>query len=35
MAENILKEKSYRFAIEIVKISEQIVSQKREYILSK
>ena len=35
MAENILKNKSYQFAIEIVKISEQIISHKKEFILSK
>lgn len=35
MAENILKNKSYEFAIEIVKVSEQIINQRKEFILSK
>ena len=35
MGENILKDKSYSFAIEIVKASEQIISQRKEYVLSK
>jgi four helix bundle protein len=35
VSENILKNKSYSFAIEIVKTSEQLISQKKEFILSK
>lgn len=35
MSENILKSKSYSFAIEIVKTSEQLISHKKEFILSK
>jgi four helix bundle protein len=35
MAENVLKDKSYSFAIEVVKTAEQIVNQRKEYILSK
>ena len=35
MGENILKDKSYFFAIEIVKAAEQIISQRKEYVLSK
>ena len=35
MTENILKSKSYSFATEIVKNSEQLISQKKEFILSK
>jgi len=32
---NILKDKSYLFAIEIIKISQQLVSDRKEYVLSK
>ena len=35
MAENILKQKSYSFAIEIVKLSEKLISEKKEFILTK
>ena len=35
MSENVLKDKSYEFAIMIVRTSEQLVAQKKEYILSK
>ena len=35
MAESILKSKSYQFAIMIVKASEQLIGQRKEYILSK
>ena len=35
MSENILKDKSYSFAIEIVKASEQIISQRKKYVLSR
>ncbi|MGG9972350.1 four helix bundle protein [Ferruginibacter sp. SUN002] len=35
MGENILKGKSYSFAISVIKISEQIIQNKKEYILSK
>ncbi len=32
---NPLKEKSYLFAIKIVKLSQSLISEKREYVLSK
>jgi four helix bundle protein len=35
MKENVLKVKSYAFAILIVKASEQLISERKEYILSK
>ena len=35
MAENILKIKSYQFAISIVKLSQNLIVNKREFILSK
>ncbi|MGC4037765.1 MAG: four helix bundle protein [Chitinophagaceae bacterium] len=35
MAENVLKDKSYSFALDIVKTAQQIVSQRKEFILSK
>lgn len=35
MGENIVKNKSYEFAIMIVRASEQLVANKKEYILSK
>ena len=35
MSENILKDRSYSFAIEIVKASEQIISQRKKYVLSR
>jgi four helix bundle protein len=35
MRENILKDKSYPFAISIFKVSEQLVSDGKEYVLSK
>lgn len=35
MSENVLKEKSYEFAIMIVRTSEQLSAQKKEFILSK
>ena len=35
MAENILKEKSYLFAIRIVKLSQYLQEDKKEYVLSK
>ncbi len=35
MAENILKDKSYLFAIEIVKLSEKLIAERKEFILSK
>ena len=35
MKNNILKDKSYLFAIEIIKISQQLVSDRKEYVLSK
>jgi four helix bundle protein len=35
MKESILKEKSYLFALEIIKISRMIVSNEKEYVLSK
>ncbi len=33
--QNILKEKSYRFAIRIVRLSQYLQSQRKEFILSK
>ena len=35
MGKSILKDKSYAFAILMVKLSQKLVSEKREYILSK
>ena len=35
MAKNILKEKSYQFAILIVKLSQELTANKREFVLSK
>ncbi|TLP74105.1 four helix bundle protein [Maribacter sp. ACAM166] len=35
MAESIFKTKSYQFAILIVKLSQTLVSEKKEYVLSK
>ncbi len=35
MSENILQEKSYKFALRIVKLSEYLNDEKREFILSK
>ena len=35
MAESVLKTKSYQFAILIVKVSQILVSEKKEYVLSK
>jgi len=35
MKENILKDKSFLFALEVVKFTQYIVSEKREFILSK
>jgi four helix bundle protein len=35
MGQNVLKDKSYEFAIMIVKTSEQLVAQRKEFILSK
>jgi four helix bundle protein len=35
MNENILKDKSFLFALEVVKFTQYIVSEKREFILSK
>ncbi len=35
MSKNVLKNKSYEFAIIIVKISQHLVSEKKEYVLSK
>ncbi|PKV51269.1 four helix bundle protein [Aquimarina sp. MAR_2010_214] len=35
MSKNILKEKSYAFAIEIVKLAQVLVSDKKEYVISK
>jgi four helix bundle protein len=35
MSESILKTKSYQFAILIVKLSQALVSDKKEYVLSK
>lgn len=35
MKESILKEKSYNFALRIIKLYKYIVSEKKEYVLSK
>ena len=35
MKENILRDKSYLFALSVIKISEQLIQNKKEYILSK
>jgi four helix bundle protein len=35
MSENILQEKSYKFALRIVKLSEYLNAEKREFVLSK
>lgn len=35
MKENILKDKSFIFALEVVRLSQFLVSEKREFILSK
>lgn len=35
MGENILKDKSYEFAIMIVKTSEELIAKRKEFILSK
>jgi four helix bundle protein len=35
MKESILREKSYKFAIRIVKLSQYLQSEKKEYVLSK
>ena len=34
MAENILKVKSYNFAIRIVKLSQYLINEKREFVIS-
>lgn len=35
MSKNILKEKSYAFAVEIVKLTQILVSNEKEYVISK
>ena len=35
MRENILKNKSFNFALDVIKIYKQIIKQEREYVLSK
>lgn len=35
MSESILKEKSYKFALRIVKLNKYLNEEKREYVLSK
>jgi four helix bundle protein len=35
MKENIIQEKSYKFAIRIVKLYQYIINEKKEYVLSK
>jgi len=35
MNKNVLKDKSYAFAILIVKLSQRLISEKKEYVLSK
>jgi four helix bundle protein len=33
--ENIIQEKSYAFALKIVRVTQELINQKREYVLSK
>lgn len=35
MGKNILKDKSYSFAIEVVRLSQYLVNDKKEYVISK
>jgi four helix bundle protein len=35
MAESILRDRSYQFAIQIVRLSQQLQAEKKEYVLSK
>ena len=35
MSKNVLKEKSYQFAIQIVKLSQRLVKENKEFVLSK
>lgn len=35
MAESILKNKSYHFAVQVVKIAQELQSQRKEFVLSK
>jgi four helix bundle protein len=35
MKENVLKEKSFQFAVEIVKISKKIMNENKEFVLSR
>jgi four helix bundle protein len=35
MKENILKEKSFHFALEVVQLSQFLISEKKEFVLSK
>lgn len=35
MKENVVRDKSFEFAIRIVKLSKYLVEQKREFVLSK
>ena len=35
MAESVLRNKSYAFALKVIKVYKQIVAEKKEYVLSK
>ena len=35
MRENVLKEKTYAFALKVIKVYKQIVAEHKEYVLSK
>ena len=35
MKKNIVKEKSFDFALKIIRVSQQLVNQKKEFVLSK
>ena len=35
MSESILRQKSYAFALKVIKVYKQIVSEHKEYVLSK
>ncbi len=35
MKENIIRDKSFNFAVKVVKVNKQVVKEKKEYVLSK
>jgi len=35
MAESVLRNKSYAFALKVIKVYKQIIAEKKEYVLSK